>query len=583
MVVVIGLAFAGPVTTAGGVEVSVRVEGATATHFEDEVTTTIHPVDGGDGSGTHACSGPIGVGSTTTLTGALDDAMRSAGLAWHGGWDSSAGDFLIDSIAGELATPAAPWSTLLNGEPTPTGGCTTPVKDGDRVLLAYEAFLKPKTLGLAGPGDVEPGEPFVLAVHDERAGDDPVSGATVRDGDAHFTTTRSDGRATLSIDEPGTYRFKAEHPDGIRSNAVEVCVGVDGCAGGPGPGSPPTRIAKIESGQRFMRGAGPRILRGRVSGSAGVRLALTSRKGGQCRSWSASKRRMLRRGCIRGPIWAKAAVSGSSWSARVGPLRPGRYKLISRAVSPGVADPRRTGINRIEFTVARKRMNQRRLADRAAAYLRSPATKRTVRSSPLVARWVSLALGMRGDPRQAAKAERLARKLLPEQNEDGSYGGDLNLTATAAITIRRSHPVRSAKAADWLESRQLESGGFGFSEGFGPDVDSTGMAAWALALNGRDGSVAAAARYVRGTQNFDGGLPAVAGGKSNSQSTGLGLIAIGLAGPGPLRTRTEDGITPLHFLSTLQRRNGSIRYARGLATTPSWVTAQALLGLTPAA
>lgn len=579
--VVVGLALAGPVATAGGAEVSVRVEGSAETLFEGDVTTKIHRVDGGDASGTHPCSGSIGEGSTTTLTGALDDAMRSAGLSWHGSWDNSAGDFLIDSIAGEEATPAAPWSTLLNGEPTPTGGCTTPVKDGDRVLLAYDAFLKTKTLGLTGPGEVEPGDSFVLGVHDERDGSDPIGGATVKSGDGYSAATGSDGRATLTIIEPGTYRFKAEHPDGIRSNSVAVCVGVEGCAGGPGPGNRPTRIDKIEHDQTFMRGAGPRILRGRVSGSAGVRLALTSRKGKRCRAWSAGKRRMIRRACGRKLIWTRAVVSGTSWSARVGPLRPGRYELLSRAVSPRVTEPRKTGVNRIAFKVSAKRLNVRRLADRAAAYLRSPPTRRTVRSSSLVARWVSLALGMRGDRRQAAKADRLARKLLPKQSEDGSFGADLNLTATAAITIRRSSPEQSSKAADWLEERQQASGGFGFSTGSGPDVDSTGLTAWALALNGRDEAVSAAARFVRGTQNLDGGLPAVPGGKSNAQSTGLGLVALRLAGPGSLRTRTEDGITPLHFLATLQKRNGSIQYAPGLATTPSWVTAQALIGLSP--
>jgi len=582
VVLMAGLALAGPATTAGGAEVSVRVEGSAETHFEGGVTTTVHPVDGGDGSGTHACSGSFGEIPTSTLTGALDDAMRSAGLAWHGQWDSSAGDFLIDSIAGEQATPAAPWSTLLNGEPTPTGGCTTPVKDGDRVLLAYEAFLKTKTLGLSGPGEVDPGEPFSLAVHDERSGDAPVAGAAVKDEEGHSAITGTEGRASLTIGEPGRYRFKAEHSEGIRSNAVEVCVGVTGCEGGPGPGARPSRIDKIVDGQLFMRGAGPRVLRGRVAGSAGVQVALTSRNAGRCRSWSAGKRRMIRRKCGRGPVWTRTAVSGSVWSARVGPLRPGRYRLLSRAVSPRIAEPRRTGINRIDFKVSGKRLDARRLGLRAAAYLRSPATRRTVSSSPLVARWVALALGRRGDRRQAAKAVRLARKLLPKQRDDGSFGGDLNLTATGAITLRRSSPERSAKAAGWLESAQHASGGFGLSEGSGPDVDSTGLAAWALALNGREEAVSAAARYVRGTQNFDGGLPAVAGGRSNAQSTGLGLLALRLSGPPPSRVRTEDGITPLHFLATLQKRNGSILYAPGLATTPGWVTAQALIGLSPA-
>ena len=55
--------------------------------FDGTVTTLPHAVDGSDGSDTHPCSGPNGSAASATATGALDDAMRAAGIPWRGNWD----------------------------------------------------------------------------------------------------------------------------------------------------------------------------------------------------------------------------------------------------------------------------------------------------------------------------------------------------------------------------------------------------------------------------------------------------------------------------------------------------------------
>jgi len=114
----------------------------------------------------------------------------------------------------------------------------------------------------------------------------------------------------------------------------------------------------------------------------------------------------------------------------------------------------------------------------------------------------------------------------------------------------------------------------------GPGVDSAALAAWALAMRGRSAQARRAAVFVRSTQAPDGGFPTIPGGDSNAQSTGVALIALRVAGLGPRPTAAPGGPTPLDYLASLARRDGSIAYTPGSSPTPVWTTAQALLGLT---
>jgi hypothetical protein len=114
----------------------------------------------------------------------------------------------------------------------------------------------------------------------------------------------------------------------------------------------------------------------------------------------------------------------------------------------------------------------------------------------------------------------------------------------------------------------------------GRDVDSSALVAWALAARGRREAARRAAAFVRSAQAADGGFPTVPGGESNAQSTGVALVALRVTGLGPRPTAVFGGPTPLDYLASLARPDGSIRYAPGSDPTPVWTTAQALLGLT---
>lgn len=218
---------------------------------------------------------------------------------------------------------------------------------------------------------------------------------------------------------------------------------------------------------------------------------------------------------------------------------------------------------------------QRRIAAAAARYLR-----RTKGSKSPGEDWARLALAVRDGEGAALAAAALLGKGLGAQRGNGSLGGDVNPTAVAVLALERRHPRRAARAANWLTGAQSAGGGFGFRPGAPPDVDTTGLATWALALAGRRAAVQSGASFVRAAQGEDGGFPSLPGGNSNSQSTGLATVALRVAGIAPRQATSAAGLSPLDYLASLSRRAGSIPYDRSRSPTPVWTTAQALLGLT---
>ena len=67
-----------------------------------------HAVDGGDGSGSHPCSGPPGASSARDRYGRARRCMRGAGISWRGNWNPSFRDFFIDRIGPYASAGARP-------------------------------------------------------------------------------------------------------------------------------------------------------------------------------------------------------------------------------------------------------------------------------------------------------------------------------------------------------------------------------------------------------------------------------------------------------------------------------------------
>jgi hypothetical protein len=174
--------------------------------------------------------------------------------------------------------------------------------------------------------------------------------------------------------------------------------------------------------------------------------------------------------------------------------------------------------------------------------------------------------------RQAAALGRLAQRATKFLQKTTGVGGDW---AELALALRSRRDLSGA--ARQLSQRLRALPGKGPTR---QDVDSTALAAWALARRGRYAAARKAAAFVRSAQAADGGFPAMPGGDSNAQSTGVALIALRVAGLGPRPTPSPSGPTPLDYLASLARHDGSIGYTPSSSPTSIWTTAQALLGLT---
>ena len=213
-----------------------------------------------------------------------------------------------------------------------------------------------------------------------------------------------------------------------------------------------------------------------------------------------------------------------------------------------------------------------RIAAAASRYLR-----RTAEAGEM---WARLALSLRAGEDAARAAAGLLSGNPGHQRRDGSLEGDVNATAIAVLALKAKRPRRAVRAAAWLAAAQSTDGGFGYRAGAPSDVDTTGLATWALALMEHRQAARRGAAFIRALQAPDGGFPAQTGGDSNSQSTGLATVALRVAGIGPLRVLSALGHSPLDYLASLSRPNGSISYTPHSSPTPVWTTAQALLGLT---
>jgi Prenyltransferase and squalene oxidase repeat len=180
----------------------------------------------------------------------------------------------------------------------------------------------------------------------------------------------------------------------------------------------------------------------------------------------------------------------------------------------------------------------------------------------------------------------LLAEVLRARERDGSFEGQVNLTAFAIFALRAvGHspaydPIR--EAAGWIERQQNADGGFSFAAaGSSSDVDDTAAAVQALVDAGaRDRRVlGAAAGYIIRSQNLDGGLPQRYGGQSNAQSTAWAIQGLIAAGYDPGKVRRRGSRSPVGYLESLVEPGGAVRYSRTSAQSLVWVTAEALIAL----
>lgn len=230
---------------AAPVSVNLRVEGATQTIFEAPVTTDGHDVTTAAG-GTHPCDGTNGGANPSagpTATAALDDGSKLGGFSWDGAWFDGFSDFSVDRVAGDAATSSQFWGSFVDGVPPQVGGCQFQVKGGQEILWAFDAFSKARALRLSGPAAATINQPVAVKVTDT------ADAKPLADADVRGVKTGADGIASLSFDQTGVYRLKAERSDAVRSNALVLCVdpvGAEPCTAADK--TPPSVAVKLPGG-----------------------------------------------------------------------------------------------------------------------------------------------------------------------------------------------------------------------------------------------------------------------------------------------------------------------------------------------
>ncbi|MER7046677.1 prenyltransferase/squalene oxidase repeat-containing protein [Streptomyces jumonjinensis] len=144
---------------------------------------------------------------------------------------------------------------------------------------------------------------------------------------------------------------------------------------------------------------------------------------------------------------------------------------------------------------------------------------------------------------------------------DGVWRQSLALLAQDTAGVQPA-----AKAVGWLAGQQCENGAFpSYRTDEGAkcdpklplDSNATAAAVQALAaLGGRDAAVEKAVRWLKSTQNADGGWGYNPGGASDANSTSIVIGALAAAGEKPAEATSDDGKSPYDALLTFAKPCG---------------------------
>lgn len=232
--------------SASAINVNLRVEGATTTHFNGTVNTSARSVPGGtDDVNCRANSTaadftePNGL---TAIADALGAAVTTSGT--HYGWG-----VLLCSVNGEApATLDEGWLIRINNKnATAPGGyvtATTPISEGDSVLfyMSPEFTTFSSSLDLKLPATASPGQPVTAIVDAVSHSDDSRSaadGVTLSGGGASATTGAA-GSASLTFPSSGKFLVTATKSGAVRGSAW---ITID-------PATPATPIVRVN---RFVK------------------------------------------------------------------------------------------------------------------------------------------------------------------------------------------------------------------------------------------------------------------------------------------------------------------------------------------
>jgi hypothetical protein len=202
--------------------------------------------------------------------------------------------------------------------------------------------------------------------------------------------------------------------------------------------------------------------------------------------------------------------------------------------------------------------------DAATAFLRAHETGLTPTEVELVTMAEAVAGGV---------SPGLLDSLRALEHPTGAIGPAVNSTIWGVLALRQAGQAVPAVTVRFLVRAQAKSGGFPWLLGAKPDNDDTAAAVEALVAAGvRGRPVSQALAFLRTRERPDGGFE---GSGSNVQSTAWSIQAFVAAGSAP-------PAAAFRYLTHMTRADGSLRYSAQYATTPLWVSAQALPALSRA-
>ncbi len=225
----------------------------------------------------------------------------------------------------------------------------------------------------------------------------------------------------------------------------------------------------------------------------------------------------------------------------------------------------------------RNPLDLRKAGNSPVSFLRS--TAESIRSTGDLERTI-LALDAAGVSPRAFAGRDLVAELNGRRGANGSFQGQVNLTAFGILALRAAGTPRSSlrRPAEWLRRAANRDGGWGFQSDSQSESDSTGAALQGLAAAGNRGRVLdRGAAYLRRTQRGDGGWSLAFSGPTNAQSTAWAVQGLIAAGGSP--DVAKGGRSPFDYLAARQASDGHYRYSASSDQTPVWVTGQALVAV----
>jgi hypothetical protein len=259
------------------------------------------------------------------------------------------------------------WAFWLEGKYAEQGICSQSIASGQHIVLFPQCYaIGPMCQNATGPNNFLTAVPAgaianvgeqvqvtlgALSTETALPESSFPAGDLLTDGAQTFAPA-ANGVANASFSAPGLYMLQAHAPDSVASDPFTICVhnGNDGTCGttvqGPlvaksmpliVPASDVAKVGGVESGHRYSRHKGPRVLSGLIQVPTGqtlheVRISLLRSKGKKCVAFNGSKAMFVRARCGKKRFFSIGSSESFSYLLPAA-LPAGRYVYDVEAVN----------------------------------------------------------------------------------------------------------------------------------------------------------------------------------------------------------------------------------------------------------